>query len=137
MECGTPVACNAASSSALPRKYSYGLSSDGLVMLTCTTRPTPARAAASKSTRVLRTATACEKPAWANRTQYVFTSTSARWQAASSATGSSKLSGKTATASPNGCARSGEPVSVRTVCSAASRRPVMYRPEYPNAPVTT
>ena len=47
----TPVSASARSTSALPRKYGYGDSIVGFVMLTCTMRCTPAWRAAWNSVR--------------------------------------------------------------------------------------
>jgi len=51
--------------------------------------------------------------------------------------GSSKWNEATLTLSPNGFGRFGCPVSVFTFLPDSSRRPVMYLPVRPNAPVTT
>ena len=53
----SPEVFSASSTSALPRKYSNGECRDGLVMLTCTMRRTPASRAAVN--RFLVFATAC------------------------------------------------------------------------------
>ncbi len=54
----SPDSRSSRSSTAFPRKYSKGEFSEGFVMLTCTTRGTPAARAAINKTRVF--STACE-----------------------------------------------------------------------------
>jgi len=64
-------------------------------------------------------------------------STEAPRSEAASFSGWSKLNGCASTFPPKGLGLSGEFVSVRTRQPACSSRIAMYRPEYPNAPVTT
>ena len=59
----------ASSACALPRKYGSGESASALVMLTCTTRRTPALSAARSIVLMLRTATSWVSSPRANRTQ--------------------------------------------------------------------
>ena len=67
--CGMPDSTSARSSLAFPLKYSKGESSAGLVILMCTTRPTPAADAAANIVIVFSTAQAWRMTAWLNRTQ--------------------------------------------------------------------
>ena len=64
-----PDSRSARSSTALPRKYGSGESSEGFVMLTCTTRSTPASAAAANRIRVCATAASKSMAPCAKRTQ--------------------------------------------------------------------
>ena len=87
----SPVVLSDRSTSALPRKYGSAESSAAFVMLTCTTRRTPAARAARKSVSELRAATSWVRPPLANRIQYVLNSVSTPSRLRVRAPGSSKL----------------------------------------------
>ena len=66
---GSRRSARACSTAALPRKYGYGESASGWVIETCTTRRTPASAAAWNSTRDRATALSWLTCPCAKRTQ--------------------------------------------------------------------